>query len=114
MNGEEKELFKAQVYEIVRLIPYGRAASYGDIARAAGYPNLSRMVGRIMGGTGDSEDDIPAHRVVNSSGHLSGRHTFATPAEMQELLEAEGVVVINNRIKEWKSVRWNPLDEIRL
>ncbi len=107
----EKENFKKAVYDIVRLIPEGRATSYGAIARAAGYPNMSRMVGALMSGNG--EEDIPAHRVVNSQGCLSGRFAFETPTKMQELLEKEGVVIVDNKICNWKQVFWNPLKEIQ-
>lgn len=110
MDTSEKDALREAVYEIVRLVPEGRATSYGAIARAAGYPGLSRMVGRIMAGA--SGADIPAHRVVNNQGILSGRAAFGEPGRMQRLLEAEGIAVENNRIRNWKRVFWNPLDEI--
>lgn len=110
MDIEEKEALRLAVYDIVRLIPPGRATSYAAVARAAGYPALSRMVGRIMGGA--SEADVPAHRVVNSQGILSGRDAFGEPGRMERLLESEGIRVENNRIKGWKQVFWNPMDEI--
>lgn len=110
MDIAEKDCMRDAVYEIVRLVPPGRATSYGAVARAAGYPSLSRMVGRIMAGA--SETDVSAHRVVNNQGVLSGRAAFGEPGRMQRLLEAEGVTVENNRIKNWKRVFWNPLDEI--
>ena len=108
----DKENFKRAVYDIVRLVPAGRATSYGAIAKAAGYPNMSRMVGTIMGDC--YEEGIPAHRVVNSQGYLSGRFAFATPYKMQELLEAEGIKVVNNKICNWRRVYWNPIEEILL
>lgn len=110
MDVQEKEGLRQAVYDIVRLIPRGRASSYGAIAKASGHPNLSRMVGRIMAGA--SEEDVPAHRVVNNQGVLSGRAAFSEPGLMQSLLEEEGVTVENHRIKNWKRVFWNPLDEI--
>lgn len=106
------EEFREMVYTVVRMIPVGRATSYGAIAKAIGYPNHSRLVGKIMGGS--SLQDVPAHRVVNSQGQLSGRDSFATAETMQKLLEAEGITVINNRIKSWKTISWSPLDEINL
>lgn len=109
----DRDAFRRAVYEIVRMVPRGRATSYGAIARAAGYPTLSRMVGRIMAGAADG-DGVPAHRVVNSSGVLSGRAAFGTPGRMAELLEAEGIVVTNNRIAGWKEVFWDPLNEINI
>lgn len=110
MDAFEKEAFRQAVYDIVRLVPRGRVTSYGAIARAAGYPALSRMVGRIMAGCG--EKGVPAHRVVNSSGRLSGSEAFGAPGRMREMLEAEGVEVGNNRIRDWKRVFWNPIDEM--
>lgn len=110
MDSRESDELRRAVYDIVRLIPAGRATSYGAIARAAGYPALSRMVGRIMAGA--SADDVPAHRVVNGQGVLSGRAAFGAPGRMQSLLESEGVEIERHRIKRWRSVFWNPLDEI--
>lgn len=100
------------VHQLVKRIPPGRATSYGAIARAIGYPNHSRLVGRIMGQCGLCNEDIPAHRVVNSQGLLSGKECFPSPTLMQELLEAEGVQIKNDRIRNWKQVFWNPIDEI--
>lgn len=114
MDKTEKKYFKQAVYEIVKRIPRGRATGYGAIARAAGYPNMSRMVGKFMGECDSSENDIPAHRVVNSQGVLSGKEAFSDPEIMQKRLEAEGVEVKNDRIINWKKVFWNPIDEIDL
>ncbi|MDH6305038.1 methylated-DNA-protein-cysteine methyltransferase-like protein [Parabacteroides sp. PF5-5] len=105
-----KESLSEAVYEIVRLIPRGRATSYGAIAKAVGYPNQSRMIGRIMGEC--PSKDIPAHRVVNSQGLLSGKDCFETPTLMQELLSAEDVIVNNNKIQNWKTIFWNPIEEL--
>ena len=106
------EEFRELIFQIVRLIPKGRATSYGIIARAIGYPNLSRMVGRALANC--SVNNVPAHRVVNSQGILTGKDAFKTPTTMQELLEQEGIVVQNNKIKNWKKVLWNPIDEIKV
>lgn len=114
MKHIDKEDFREAVYEIVRTVPYGRATSYGAIAKAISCPNLSRMVGRIMGECNSAENDIPAHRVVNSNGILSGKNAFGTSGEMQKRLEAEGIVVINDKIKDWKSIFWNPIEEINI
>lgn len=108
----EQDLFRDAVYEIVALIPSGRATSYGAIAAAAGCPHMPRMVGRLMSLSARFSDDLPAHRVVNSQGVLSGRGAFGPGDEMKDLLEAEGVAVENNRIKNWKTVFWNPLNEL--
>lgn len=113
MDKAEREAFAAAVCDVVRLVPRGRATSYGAIAHAAGYPALSRMVGRVMGGMGE-RDGVPAHRVVDSDGGLSGRAAFGTPGRMQELLESEGVEVVNNRIRNWRRVFWDPMKEIEI
>ncbi len=114
MDKTEKHLFIEAVYQIVRTIPEGRATSYAAIAKAVGYPALFRMVGSIMANSGLENDNVPAHRVVNSRGVLSGRFAFGSGREMQKLLEAEGVCIANNKIKNWKTVFWSPIDEINL
>lgn len=96
------ELFKKQVWEISKLIPKGRVSSYGAIAKAVGFPNHSRHVGKAMGGC---PKDVPAHRVISSSGTLS-------VPEFQERLEKEGIEVENFRIKNFKNLFWNPLEEL--
>jgi len=96
------EIFKQQVWEITRLVPKGRVTSYGAIAKAVGFPNHSRHVGKAMGGC---PQDVPAHRVISASGTLS-------VPEFQERLEAEGMVVENGRIKNFKTLFWNPLEEL--
>lgn len=112
MNKDEKAALTQAVYEIVRMIPTGRATSYAALAKATGYPNYSRMIGRIMRECDSAKNDMPAHRVVNSQGVLSGKNAFGFHGEMQKLLEKEGVIVENNRIKHWKIVFWNPLEAI--
>ena len=96
------EIFKQQVWEITKLVPKGRVTSYGAIAKAVGFPNNSRHVGKVMGGC---PKDVPAHRVISSSGILS-------VPEFQERLEAEGIEVENLRIKNFKKLFWNPLEEL--
>lgn len=112
MSQLDKENFTQGVYDVVKNIPHGRATSYGAIAKAIGYPNLSRMVGKIMGACDSALSGIPAHRVVNSQGVLSGKNAFGDSTEMQRLLELEGIVVINDRIKNWKTVFWDPMAEL--
>ena len=96
------DVFQKQVWEITKLIPKGRVSSYGAIAKAVGFPNHSRHVGKAMGGC---PKDVPAHRVISSSGKLS-------VPEFQKRLEAEGIVVENLRIKNFKKLFWNPLEEL--
>lgn len=112
--GIDKVSFREAVYEIVKSIPSGRATSYGAIARAAGYPNLSRMVGKIMGECNSRVNRVPAHRVVNSQGILSGKQAFGPAGEMQKLLEAEGITIKQDKIQNWKTVFWDPLWEIKI
>lgn len=114
MEKTDREELTLAVYEIVRTIPRGRATSYGAIARAIGRANHSRLVGRIMGACDSAKNGIPAHRVVNSQGILSGSAAFGDPMQMQRLLEAEGVTVRGNRIANWTKIFWNPIDEIQL
>lgn len=113
-SKDEKEAFTQAVYDIVRRIPAGRATSYGAIAKAVGYPNLSRVVGRVMKECGNYKVKLPAHRVVNSQGRLSGAESFGYFGQMQQLLEAEEIIVVNGKIKEWENIFWNPLTEIVL
>ena len=96
------EIFKQQVWEITKSVPSGRVTSYGAIAKAVGFPNHSRHVGKAMGGC---PKDVPAHRVSSSSGKLS-------VPEFQERLEAEGIEIENFRIKNFKNLFWNPLEEL--
>ncbi len=105
-------IFFEQVYELVKLIPRGRVTSYGAIARALGSAQSSRMVGWAMNVCHQYETNIPAHRVVNRCGLLTGQHHFGTPNVMQALLENEGVRVKNNKVVDFKSVFWNPMQEL--
>jgi len=104
--------FYEQVYEIVRLIPEGRVTSYGAIAKSLGAAKSSRMVGHAMSFAGTAHPNVPAHRVVNSAGLLTGKFHFGTPEMMEELLAKEGVQVKDNKVVNFKMVFWNPLEEI--
>ncbi|WP_316830471.1 MGMT family protein [Pedobacter aquatilis] len=104
--------FYEQVYEIVRLIPKGRVTSYGAIAKSLGAAKSSRMVGHAMAYAGMAHPKVPAHRVVNSSGLLTGKFHFSPPELMEQLLATEGVEVKNNKVVGFKKVFWNPLEEI--
>lgn len=105
--GEDSNFYE-KVYELVRLIPYGRVTSYGAIARNLGRAGSARMVGYALRATNDTFPPIPAHRVVNRVGLLSGRASFPTPTLMQELLENEGLAVVDNRIVNFKEKFWDP------
>ncbi|WP_316798987.1 MGMT family protein [Pedobacter frigidisoli] len=104
--------FYEQVYEIARLIPIGRVTSYGAIAKSLGAAKSSRMVGHAMAYAGTAHPKVPAHRVVNSSGLLTGKFHFETPDTMEELLLKEGVEVRNDKVVNFKKVFWDPLYEI--
>ena len=99
--------FFQNVYDVVRLIPMGRVTTYGAIARYLGAARSSRMVGWAMN-VSHTQVDIPAHRVVNRQGMLTGKMMFAYPMQMQELLEAEGISVTNDQIVDFEQVFWEP------
>ena len=107
-----KESFYEQVFEVARLIPKGRVTSYGAIAKALGAAKSARMVGYAMNLSHTAHPKVPAHRVVSSSGLLTGKFHFSPPELMQQLLAQEGIVVIDDKIKNFKSVFWNPLEEL--
>lgn len=110
MTFENLNFFE-RVYEVVRQIPRGRVTSYGAIARFLGSAGSSRMVGWAMNKAHDKED-IPAQRVVNRIGLLTGKHHFSGSNAMQRLLEAEGIIVKNNQVQKFEQVFWDPNLEI--
>jgi methylated-DNA-protein-cysteine methyltransferase-like protein len=99
--------FFERVYEVVRQIPYGKVTSYGAIAKALGSAKSARMVGWAMNASHNRED-VPAHRVVNRTGLLTGKHHFQGTNLMQQLLENEGVEIVNNQIVNFEAVFWQP------
>ena len=104
--------FFTKVYEITRLIPYGRVTSYGAIARYLGTALSARMVGWAMNQSHSTEDFIPAHRVVNRNGMLTGKHHFGGSKVMQELLESEGVRIKDDQVVDFNKVFWDPSKEL--
>ncbi len=106
--------FFEKVYEVVKLIPPGRVTSYGAIARFVGSPQSSRMVGWAMNSSHHSVDFIPAHRVVNRNGVLTGKHHFGGPDVMAELLENEGIKLDKDRIIDFSKYFWDPVRELGL
>ena len=102
-----KNDFFERVYQIVRQIPEGHVTSYGAIAKAIGAARSARMVGYAMNASHHLED-VPAHRVVNRSGVLTGKHHFDGTNLMQQLLENEGIKVVNNQIVDFKKYFWEP------
>ncbi|RDB05641.1 MGMT family protein [Runella aurantiaca] len=107
----ESKNFFDDVYDVVRQIPVGRVTSYGSIAKFLGSKLSARMVGWAMNAC-HGMPDVPAHRVVNRNGILSGKHFFGSPTAMQELLEREGIGVENDKIKNFKNVYWDPSAEL--
>lgn len=105
--------FFADVYDVVRLIPPGRVTSYGAIARYLGSGGSARMVGWAMN-QAHSMADVPAHRVVNRTGLLTGKHHFGHPDRMQELLEAEGIKVKDDQVQDFKTIFWDPSEHLGL
>ncbi len=97
-----------KIYAVVRQIPHGRVCTYGDIAESMGTKGGARMVGWAMNASHGAKNPVPAHRVVNRNGMLSGKHHFATPTAMQEQLEAEGVKVENDCVTDFETLRWRP------
>lgn len=111
--SEKNKDFFTNVYDVVRLIPEGRVTSYGAIAKYLGAPRSSRMVGWAMNNAHDFKD-VPAHRVVNRNGLLTGKMHFGEPTKMQELLEKEGVTVVKDRIENFEKLLWLPEKELQL
>ncbi|WP_421920916.1 MGMT family protein [Marinifilum sp.] len=101
-----------RIYEVVRQIPAGRATSYGAIAKFVGSPRGSRMVGWAMNQSHSCKQYVPAHRVVNRLGMLSGKHHFPGENVMQELLESEGIVVVDDQIQDFDRIFWDPTKEL--
>ncbi len=102
------ESFFDDVYEVVRQIPRGRVTSYGAIASYLGMVRSSRMVGYAMNAAHTTHHPVPAHRVVNRSGLLTGKHHFGTANLMQQLLENEGVKVEDDKVIDFKKLYWDP------
>lgn len=110
--GNNNDFF-SRVYEVTRLIPYGRVTSYGAIAKYLGTGRSARMVGWALNACHKSSEFIPAHRVVNRNGLLTGKFHFGTPGLMQQLLENEGMEVEDDRILNFAEKFWDPLSELK-
>ncbi len=105
--------FFEKAYAIARLIPFGKVTSYGAIAKCLGAARSARMVGWAMNAS-HYDDSVPAHRVVNRKGLLTGKHHFDGTNLMQQLLESEGITIIDNQIQNLEKVFWNPSTELNL
>lgn len=106
--------FYDQVYQVVRLIPKGRVTSYGAIASYLGSKGSARMVGYAMNAAHTASPPVPAQRVVNRNGMLTGKFHFGSPDLMQQLLENEGVKIEDDKVSEFKSIFWDPAVELEL
>jgi len=111
-SGKKEESFFEQVYEVARQIPRGRVTSYGAIANCLGTKLSARMVGWAMNGAGKVKPKVPAHRVVNRLGILSGKHHFGEPDAMEKLLKKEGIKVKNDTIIDFQKYFWDPAEEL--
>ena len=110
-SGKKEESFFELVYEVARQIPKGRVTSYGAIANCLGTKLCARMVGWAMNGAGKIKPKIPAHRVVNRNGILSGKHHFGGDA-MEKLLKKEGIKVKNDTVVEFEKLFWDPAKQL--
>lgn len=111
-SGKRDENFFELVFDVVRQIPKGRVTSYGAIAAVLGTKSSARTVGWAMHGAHYPHLKVPAHRVVNRNGMLTGKHHFANPDEMQRLLEKEKVKVVNDKIQDFEKLFWDPAKEL--
>ena len=113
IENDGEDSFFDKVYTIVRRIPAGRVTSYSAIAEFLGTKGSARMVGWAMNGSHSQTSDVPAHRVVNKVGLLTGKHHFGGLKVMQQLLESEGIDVIEDRVIKFEEVFWDPVKEMK-
>ena len=111
-SNQKNDNFFEKVYEVARQIPFGKVTSYGAIAEFLGANRSARMVGWAMNNSHYQIIEIPAHRVVNRKGILTGKHHFEGTNLMQQLLENEGIEVVENQIQNFENVFWNPSKEL--
>lgn len=111
-SGKRDENFFELVFEVARQIPKGRVTSYGAIAACLGTRSSARMVGWAMNGAGRVKPKVPAHRVVNRLGILSGKHHFSPPGMMEKLLKKEGIKIKNDQVVDFKKLFWDPVKEL--
>ena len=111
-SGKKDESFFELVYEVARQIPKGKVTSYGAIAACLGTKSSARMVGWAMNGAGKVKPKVPAHRVVNRIGLLSGKHHFSPPGSMEKSLKKEGINGKNDKIVDFEKHFWDPIKEL--
>ena len=110
---DEETSFFQKVYKTTRLIPPGRITSYGAIAKFLASPGSTRMVGWALNKSAEQAEFVPAHRVVNRNGLLTGKNHFGWANTMRELLESEGIIIENNKIVNFKEKCWDPAQNIQ-
>lgn len=113
-SGKKDDSFFDLVFEVARQIPKGRVTSYGAIASCLGTKLSARMVGWAMHAAGSAKPKVPAHRVVNRNGMLTGKHHFNPPSQMAALLKKEGIKVKNDTVVDFKELFWDPATELAL
>lgn len=111
-SGKRDESFFELVYDVARQIPKGKVTSYGAIAACLGTRLSARMVGWAMNGAGRVKPKVPAHRVVNRIGMLSGKHHFSPPGSMEKLLKKEGIKIKNDQVQDFEKIFWDPVKEL--
>lgn len=111
-NTKNNYGFFEQVYQVARLIPFGRITSYGAIARYIGSPQAARMVGWAMNNSHNQSEFVPAHRVVNRKGILTGKHHFGGQNIMKDLLISEGFIIVDDKIENFDELFWDPYEEL--
>lgn len=109
---KDKDNLYDAIYDVVRAIPKGRVSSYGAISAAIGVKSGARVVGYAMNLSHNVKPKVPAHRVVNRNGMLTGKHHFSPPELMQQLLEKEGVKVVDDTVQHFDALFWDPLVEL--
>lgn len=102
------------IYDVVRAVPKGRVTSYGAVAAAIGVKSGARMVGYAMNACHNAKPKVPAHRVVNRNGMLTGKHHFSPPEKMEQLLKKEGVMVVDDKVLDFEQLFWDPVKELTL
>lgn len=109
---DNKESVYDAIYDVVRAVPKGRVTTYGAVAAAIGARSGARMVGYAMNSSAVAKPKVPAHRVVNRNGMLTGKHHFSPPEKMQQLLEKEGIKVEEDTVVDFKQLFWDPVIEL--
>ena len=107
-----KESIYDAIYDVVRAIPKGRVSSYGAVSAAIGAASGARVVGYAMNMSFGAKPKVPAHRVVNRNGMLTGKHHFSPPEKMQQLLEKEGIKVADDKVVDFDKLFWDPMVEL--